>query len=402
MINIKTFLKTLYILTLCFSLSYFVIDRAFPSLHVIATVLQYIAFISTFFFWIKNRKKLEYPKLFRYFIYFYIAYSVLIFCYLTILRKIPLDEMLGCPPTIKDFILNTFILLFLLLFLPLLKYINQFNFLYKSYIYLNTLSMLYLCNRLGEQDLSSLPLMISCTTSSVALITLVSNKLYPNKWNRIMSILIIIACIISWAQCNKRGPVLYFILSYLFIYISRNKNNKVHLLLSIVLCVSILIFFNSIIIDILINIAPELADRFKDTIVSGDTSGRLGSDDSGYVIAINQIMDNPWYGTYFRLTIPFSIWTGAYPHNLFLELMMTFGIIGTIPFVIFIIKAFNNCYYNFQHISTTSLSVINLFFSALFINAFLSLMSTGTPLLNRTFWISLGAILYFDNEKRKL
>lgn len=393
-------IKILYILTLCFSLTFIVMDLKMQILHSIMTLLQYISFLIVLVFWFKKRKELEYSILFKLFLCFFGVYSLIIFLDITIYRQFPLEDMLGCPKSIKDFIINTLVIFSLLLFLPLLRYVRRYDFLFNCFIILNTVSMFYLSNNLNNESLRNIVLMISCTTTSVALMVLVFKRKFFNlKMSKIFSCIVFLICIYVWIRCNKRGPILYFLLTYLLMFISKNRNNKKKVILFFFGVVLFIVLFQNIIVNILVYIAPELTDRFNETLVSGDTSGRLGDEDSGYALALRQISENPWLGTYFRLTTPFGMWSGAYPHNFFLESIMTFGIIGTIPLLLFVIKAFYESYQNFRVKLVDEYLIRNLFFSILFINTFLSLMSTGTILLNRSFWISLGAVLYFSSSK---
>ena len=391
----------LYSLTICFSMTYVVLDMKMSFIHNILTICLYISFFLVLFQWRRKFKGFNYPKIFKWFVAFFLIYSLVIFNYLTVGRQFPLSDMLGCPGSIIQFISETLILLCLLLFLPLLEE-QQKNtgFLFKSYIYLNILSLLYIRSNVSWYDLGSYALMASCTASGVGMLTIAfRNRLFQRESiNVIVTILIFISCIMVWSYCNKRGPILYFLLILLFYFFSKKPDRLPHKILYLSFFIIFIILIQDTVFALLQTFSPDLYERFRDSLVSGDTSGRLGEEDSGYALAYKQIIENPWTGTYFRLTTTIPIWSGMYPHNFFLESMMTFGLAGTIPFLYFIFYAIKRCFRYLSQETINSVMNIRIMFSILFLNSFLTMMSTGTPLLNRTFWVSLGAVLYFSNR----
>ena len=392
--------KALFVLFLCFSIAFMAMDINMGVIHSVVTFAMYICFIVVFKFWFNQRQHITYPKLYKGFLLLFTVYSIAILFDLTIDRQFPLSEMLGCPSTVQEFILNSGILFFILLFVPLLNNIRNFDFLYYWFIGLNSLSMIYIVMHVGSGGLGGLALTLSCTATSVILLSFALLKSSENTThNKAFLIFAIIAGIIVWGFCSKRGPILYFMVILLFWYASGNKGRSVKTLFTLTVLVGLLVIFQDFVLNTLGAFAPELASKFRETVQYGDTSGRIGDDSSGYALAISQIQEGPWLGSYFRLTVPYGIWSGMYPHNFFLELLMTFGLLGTVFSLFFIVKAVLYSNKIFQMQGKTSMRVRNLFFTILFLNSFLSMMSTGTPLLNRTFWVSFGLILYFSSLK---
>ena len=216
---------------------------------------------------------------------------------------------------------------------------------------------------------------------------------------KILPYLFVAGSVFVWGFCSKRGPVLYFLAVSLLLYILGNRKNVSKVLLSLFIVVILVFTFQSIIFDLLQDIAPELVGKFISTVESGDTSGRFGDEDSGYALAYQQVLENIWTGTYFRITYPYGIWTGMYPHNIILESMMTFGLLGTIPLIIFVFLAVKRINL-ITNMSKNNTYWMMMFFTIIFLNSFLMLMSTGTLLLNKSFWLSFGALLNFKPFKK--
>lgn len=400
--KIDFYIKFLFVLTMCFTMGFTVMDLNMQFLHKVLSIILYGSYIVVFFYWFTHRKEYNYPGIFKLFILFFLIYSYIIYGDLTTKRVFDLEDMLGCPSSVVEFNYNTFLILLLLLFLPSLNKLRNHRFLYNSYIYVNGIGVVLFILFKGRQNVGESALMISGIATAVALLGIIFRKNIAFSKNKNIALYVIcVLCIFVWSVSSKRGPVLYFLFEILFFYILRNRRQTTKLLLSLMIVGAILVAFQSIIIDIVSNIAPTLAEKFHATFVLGDTSGRMGDEDSGYALAYHQILENPWTGTYFRITYPFGIWSGMYPHNLFLESMMTFGILGTIPLCIFMIIAIRKIFY-ITKLEENAEYVKMMFFSVLFLNTSLMLMSTGTILLNKTFWVSMGALLYFNPSQNKI
>lgn len=395
----KLFIKMLFILTLCFNMAFTLMDISMPTLHKVVSTLQYLAFFVVLYYWFTKRKEFHYQKNFICFIVFYLVYSFVVYRDLTTNKMFELEDMLGCPSTLKEFLYNTFIILALMFFIPILSKIKDYHFLFNSFIFINGIGTAVFCILKGHQEIGEYALMISGLASAVALMAILfRKKILLSSRIKIIPYVFVATSVFVWAFCSKRGPVLYFLTSALLLYILGNRKNVSKILLSLSI-VGILIFaFQSIIFDLTQDIAPELVDKFKSTFESGDTSGRFGDEDSGYALAYEQILGNIWTGTYFRITYPFGIWTGMYPHNIVLESMMTFGLLGTIPLFVFVFLAVKRIYL-ITNMKKNNTYWMMMFFTIIFLNSFLMLMSTGTLLLNKSFWLSFGALLNFKPIK---
>ena len=89
------------------------------------------------------------------------------------------------------------------------------------------------------------------------------------------------------------------------------------------------------VISIIENFSPFLAERVEMTLIEGHTSGRM-EEEGAYGYTIKQFMNSPIFGSYFRIVTPNLTWRGMYPHNIILELLITFGVVGLIPFLYFL------------------------------------------------------------------
>ncbi|GAA4440137.1 hypothetical protein GCM10023188_37030 [Pontibacter saemangeumensis] len=79
----------------------------------------------------------------------------------------------------------------------------------------------------------------------------------------------------------------------------------------------------------------------EEDISSGSSSAsRIGI----WEYALNHFYDSPLFGS--SLEVPE---TGHYPHNIYIEVLMTTGIVGFIPFMFIIVKTMLQSLYIFKH-----------------------------------------------------
>ena len=144
-------------------------------------------------------------------------------------------------------------------------------------------------------------------------------------------------------------------------------------------------FFN----DILQNYASGLADRFITMADSGGSS-RIGSDGSVYGTAFEQIKESPITGSYFRLLRSTYTDRGAYPHNILLELLMTGGLLLSIPFFILLWKALR------IDIRLIKLGGEQSLPALCFLYVLLSLMTSSSLLFKTEFWVFLAILCSYN------
>lgn len=223
-------------------------------------------------------------------------------------------------------------------------------------------------------------------------LSIITCLLVYNKWskfniiNTLISFAIIVIDIILLFISLRRGISLYVIMIALFwLYVNKVISLKNVGILALILAVITLVLVNygSFFSDI----SEGLLSRFENDSTG---SGRYGDDSSIYSIAIQQIGEHPFFGSYFRLLTGAD--RGSYAHNFFLETLMTFGFVFSIPLYIIIFKAV------FRSITAYVNKKDFGYMLFVFIFFFLSLMTSGTIFANYWFWIPLA---YLCNESKR-
>ena len=405
--KIDLILKISLVTIFCFgSLSTFI--ESVPILQLSVTLIRYFALLFIILYIITNKEPLVSNKLSKFFIVFFIIYSLIILDNLTIHRLLPLDEMLGVPGSLSSFISRTLFILIILFVSPIYTKIKDFKFLYRWYIVLTLVPVCIYTLIIGPEVLQD-TLNYNLTLNSLTLASLSASSIlvmigYKKLWKlstfeKILFYILLILGIYVLITTAKRGPVLWLIVALLIYYYAISKERPKYIL---IVCFSLIVLYacGNFILESLKGISPYFIERIQSTIYEGDTSGRFatGDDDSGYALALAQIAEKPWFGSYFRLTTKFSVWSGAYPHNIILEALMTFGIVGLIPFLYFIYKAISNGI-SAIHNNTSKYIQLDIFFFMIFLSTFLFMMTTGTFLLNITFWSSWMFLLLLNNGK---
>ena len=192
----------------------------------------------------------------------------------------------------------------------------------------------------------------------------------PSKFISTISITAILFSLIVVMLCNKRGPIIYMTFTIL-IYAIHFLSRKTILFLPMVVLINLFVQHFSENNDI------ELFSRFAN-IESDGASGRVG-EFSIYSYAIRQIFDHPFLGSHFRiLEGPFK---GTYPHNFFLEILMTFGIFFSLYLCVLIFRAL----YNSKQLIKNN----DILIPMIFIFNILLLLSTSTILGMELFWLPI-------------
>ena len=313
--------------------------------------------------------------------------------------------MLGCPKSVSNFITTTLIILLFIIQAPLYKKIKDFSFLIKSYIILNLPLVLFYINTVGVveiqfdesiTDISTLTL--ASTASNCLLLAIIFRNSFTKSkiLNKALLVLVFLATMSVWGNLAKRGAILWFFVTLILYYLLKSKNIK-YTLVKCGIVIGIVYLAMPIIISGIEQLSPFLAERIEATIVEGSTSGRM-DEDGGFEIATKQFYDSPITGSYFRIVTTNSLWQGMYPHNIILEILITFGVLGLIPLIYFLWKILINLRYSFKNSQGNQISIEQVL-GIMFINMFFSMMSTGTPLLNLPFWVSI-AILLTTNSKQ--
>ena len=170
-------------------------------------------------------------------------------------------------------------------------------------------------------------------------LSIITCLLVYNQWSRynllniIISFIFIAVGILLLFISLRRGIFLYVIMITLFwVYANKLISFK---------SIGVFVVIFAVIALLLVNyggffsdISEGLFSRFENDSTG---SGRFGDSSSIYSIAIKQIGEHPFFGSYFRLLTGAD--RGSYAHNFFLETLMTFGFVFSIPLYIIIFKA---------------------------------------------------------------
>lgn len=136
---------------------------------------------------------------------------------------------------------------------------------------------------------------------------------------------------------GKRGALLSIIGPCCLIYLIANKTWKQTLLYCLLgIAIYWLIMLNiDVVFDIMSIFSNRLAETSKAAYYLGDNNGR----NDIWEYAIEQINDGLVWGTYPKLFTPYatSFMYGLHPHNIWLESLMTMGLVGSIPFYLFVL-----------------------------------------------------------------
>ncbi len=365
------------------------------------TVTRYVSLLYVLYFTFKKNIGLWIDKPF---FILYLVYSLYILMYLTIDRQIPLDKMLRCPESVTSFLFHSiYLLLFILCSKTIIKYISL-RLVCVLFLIFTLIPSLYYINMVGFQTMQVVSvanseqqfigaLTFSYACSMVFVINIFFYKCYtPIKiLNLFILCIVICAVIYVWMAGTKRGPMLWAIVSsILCLMYKTGKATKFIVRLFII--GGILYFLIPFVLDYFKDLAPYTIERINAALYEGDTSSRLdaGNSNSGYVLAFNQFLDSPILGSYFRI-LKFSSFYGLYPHNIFLEIMITMGVPGLVAFLYILKRLYVNSIIGIGENDRN----IQMFFFVVFNMSFFTLFTTDSILLNYSFWISLGYVLVY-------
>ena len=332
------------------------------------------------------------------YIFFFIWYFFMIFLYMTILRVYPLDKMASVPSSVIGFIVSFFrLLLYIMCAETIVKKFCLWKFMMLAVGVSILPSLLYIqvvgveaiqmseITKIDEEYLSGLTMGFACAPIFVCCLFYI-NKVFPSSLlSKIYCLLIITAIIYIYLSLGKRGPILWTLIN---IFICYYVIKKKHVGIFISIFILSFVFYQSkdIIFEKIAETNPKTANRIKKSIEEGDTDGRFDLDNpkgSTYLIGLSNFIENPVTGSYFRLKTNYSQFKGHYPHNIFIEILMTLGIFGFAFFMYLLIMAYQNCCKLFRGNRTST----NMMFMILFLSSFLMMQTSRSLLLRVDFWL---------------
>ena len=137
-------------------------------------------------------------------------------------------------------------------------------------------------------------------------------------------------------------------------------------------------------------------ERLNAALYEGSTSGRMDMDNqesSIFFLGLNQFLESPLYGSYFRIVTSVGMFRGAYPHNIFIEMLITMGLIGFVMFCILLYRIFKTP----RVILMRDNNKLALF--SLFMASFLQLQTSDTLSFNIWFWALFYTVLIMNPYK---
>ena len=345
--------------------------------------------------------------LYKPFFLFFFFFSLYIYCDLTLFKQTHSDEF-----TVNTFVIKT-LLIGVLIFCSetIIYHFNCVKFLLltiffsllPSYLYIQFFGAEVLQFKLMRDDNPDNigVLMLGYETAKIFVISILGmGKYFKAQW-MILLFLILIALFSGYLVIlsGERGPVLWGIVN-LMICVFYNTKRKILLLCSFIVALFLIYINIDLIIEQLFEISPQAAQKVYATIYEGDTSNRyISGASSVYGDSFKQIISAPLFGSYFRLLKEFSsLYDGGWPHNVFLEMLMTMGLLGFLPFCLFLI----NVFVRLKDICLRINTIYILPLLGLFLSEFLFLMTSGSIVLNSEFWLFFYILCVITFRKDKV
>lgn len=346
-------------------------------------------------------------------LFFFVLYSIYIFLYITVFPVYKLDDLINAPTSVINFFYRTGqVLVYILCAKTIIKHLKVNKLLTLSFI-CATIPAIAFIQFVGidalqifglddqNEDVVDTLSMGYCNGQLVTLGILFYSKLYNNKFvSCVFSTLFIVSAFYVIFAAGERGPILWTIVNVI-ICLSLITKNLIRYCIPVFLVV-ILLFLNiDTVIDGISVYAPRTAEKIEMTVKEGDTNGRFDLKDSKgstYIIGINQFLSSPLYGSYFRLITNHHVFKGHYPHNVFIEVLMTMGLLGFIPFIYLLLVGWKKVRKTMKSKYTEN----QLACLALFLAAFLQLLTTTTIVFNAAFWCFFTIVCNFDMEEEQI
>ena len=193
---------------------------------------------------------------------------------------------------------------------------------------------------------------------------------------------------------ESRGPVVFLILSLIFIYFKKIKiifSKKSILTISILFLIFSFVFSRNHLIR---SKVETTVDRFE--LAFNFLSNKNNTDSS---LRDRQNLQNVFFENYDQMYLGYENYK-PYPHNQFIEIFMRFGFFG-LPLYVLSITSFINCVKLISRDKTLKDS-IGYLIMIVFLFTYLQSMSSLTLDNNRMMWFGFGFLLtFYKNSKKK-
>lgn len=375
-------------------------------LSIINGCLKYLSFFLIFGLFLYQRHTYGVRIFDKFFFSFYIVYCLYILVDITMFRLYPLERMLAVPQSLYDFLFKFVLsILYLLCAKTIVAHFSIKKYLLLSLIVCTIPSIMFIqvvgidtiqagIGRDDEEYIGSL----SVTYSNMPVLVLaVMNytKLFSKKIvSMIVCSFIIAAVVYILSAYGKRGPILWSIISIISCFFIKSTSIKKVILFWGIIITTFFIFMDPI-LDVVKEELPKTGKKLEVSLKEADTNGRFDTDDpkhSTYLIGLENFTRSPIWGYYFRLVTDYKHYQGAYAHNVFIEILMTMGLLGFCPFMLLLIKAF----FKSRKVLPYYYSHSQLAFFVLFVCVFLQLQTTGSCVFKNNFWFFLYTLCCLD------
>lgn len=380
--------------------------KIFNILPMISTVIVYVELIAVLacFFINFNQKKEAVSPLLKVSYFIYIVYVIYVLYDIFIEPKVYRKDMLGVPADnislLQGFCFTSIPLLYPTLINKNLNYVLFAKFLaviptvifplYFSRVdYM--LYVMYGASEISSAEMYDENIIGAFSIAAYASWAIIANLTVKGKWSRfkivdkIVFYLILMINVICVIIASKRGPILYLCVTIFLYYLVRYQKYRKRMIY--IVLISMALLWGIVEFAGQLDFAQGLITRFMATAEDGG-SGRIGSDFSVFNLAVEQIKQGFWFGSYFRIL---NSLRGIYPHNFFLETLMTFGFIFSMILYYVVLRGIAIGLKLIKQQRKESIIFL------LFLIGFLITLSTGTLVNREVFWIPLFMLVSMKN-----
>ena len=340
------------------------------------------------------------------YLFFYLIYCIYILLDLTILRKMPIDIMHAVPVSLFVYSYNFF--LSIAYFLGAQTIVTFFNI--RKFVILSviicTIPSILLFNYIGidvlqmsmsQSDEDRISLMAIAYANVLLTVLAVFNykTLFNNKLlSMVFSSSLIVSGVLIMVICGTRGALLWCVVNIMICYFIKIKKVRKKMIMVGTVALIFIVAIDPV-VSFLKDVTPRTAERIENTIKEGDTDARFDLDNpnnSTFLIGLENFSRSPIVGNYFRMETKNPYFVGHYPHNVFIEILMTMGVVGFIPFMVLLYKAYRKCRYVFLRGHTSG----QLACLILFLCQFLMHQTSGTIVFDHSFWLFFYILCSID------
>ena len=406
--NIEWLATIAVVLMTTFGLFSILLDNL--GIKIVNTVLKVIPIIVLYLLFLYQKTHYGIRIYDRSFFNYYMIYCIYILLDITVFRKYPLEIMTTVPKSLVIYIYNFVISIgYFICAKVIVSHFNTRKFLFLSVFICAIPSVLFiqfvgvdvLQAGLGasidpddEDYINSLAITYS-NMPMLVLAVVFFKSLFTKKFYSVIACSIVIVIILYVLFVfGKRGPLLWSFVSIIFCFIIKSVSLRKYVFIFGFVIMTSYVFMDSF-LNVVKDVLPQTGQRLETSINEGDTHGRFDVEDSKhstYLIGLENFSRSPIWGYYFRLVTDYQKYRGSYAHNVFVEILMTMGLFGFIPFVLFLLKAYRKSRLVFTRPHLPSQMACFVFFLC----SFFRLQTTGSCVFNNCFWLFFYVLCSLD------